>query len=411
MRAGCPVARRQYRNRDDALLDFVNGPSKIHAVAKPARILMAVTYYWPHRTGLTLHAQYVAEALAARGHKVTVLTSQFLNTLPRDQLLNGVRVVRLRTAARVSRGVVMPGFPVAARRLLGQHDVVSIHSPMAEAPLLAGMARLMDRRVVMTHHGDLHLPSGGLNVLIERTLDGLLGAAAKWSDRLIAYSDDYAEHSKTIRPHLEKTSAIYPPILLPEPLPEARGLLRQRLGVGEAPLIGYSGRFVEEKRPDLLLRALAHLDRELPGAHVAFAGQYIMPYERFYERSLPLIQRYEDRAHFLGLIEHPQDLADFYAGCDVLVLPSSSECFGLVQVESMLCGTPVVSTNIPGAREPVRVTGMGEVVPQRDTLALAKGIAKVVRHRTRYVRPRAEIEAIFDLSRTVDEYEREFGLS
>ncbi len=56
----------------------------------------------------------------------------------------------------------------------------------------------------------------------------------------------------------------------------------------------------------------------------------------------------------------------------MLVLPSGTECFGLVQVESMLSGTPVVVSDIPGAREPVRVSGMGEVVRQRDTLALAE---------------------------------------
>ena len=78
----------------------------------------------------------------------------------------------------------------------------------------------------------------------------------------------------------------------------------------------------------------------MPGAHVAFAGQYIIPYENFYQQSLPLIERWRDRVHFLGLIEDQHDLADFYAACDVLVLPSSTECFGLVQVEAMLSGTP-----------------------------------------------------------------------
>jgi glycosyltransferase involved in cell wall biosynthesis len=130
-----------------------------------------------------------------------------------------------------------------------------------------------------------------------------------------------------------------------------------------------------------------------------------MPYEHFYQQSLPLIERWQDRVHFLGLIEDEQELADFYSACDVLTLPSSSECFGLVQVESMLCGTPVIATDIPGAREPVRVTGMGEIVRQRDSLALATAIERVVKDRERYIRPRAEIAARFDFERTLQGYE------
>ncbi len=368
-------------------------------------ILFVLTYYWPHRTGLTLHVQYVAEALAARGHKVTVLTSHFLDSLPRDQMLNGVRVVRLRSVLRVSRGQIMPGMPLAAYRLLKQHDVVSLHSPMLETPLLAGLARRLKKGVVITHHGDLTLPAGLLNRFIEMAIRRLFAMAARKADHVIAYSDDYAEHSSYISPFISKTTAVYPPIRIPEPRPDARERLRAQLGVGDKPLIGYSGRFVEEKRPDLILRALTHLDTLLPDAHVAFAGQYIMPYERFYQRSLPLIERNQERVHLLGLIEDAQELADFYAACDVLVLPSRSECFGLVQVESMLCGTPVVVSDIPGAREPVRVSGMGRVVRERDTLALAEAIADVVCNREKYVKPRAEIAEIFNFERTVDSYE------
>src|SRR5438105_7818336 len=120
-------------------------------------ILLALTYYWPHRTGLTLHAQYVAEGLAERGHNVTVLTSHFIDSLPREQTLNGVRVVRLRCARRISRGQIMPGFPMAAYKLIQEHDVVSIHSPMLESALLAALAKRLDRGSVITHHGDLTL--------------------------------------------------------------------------------------------------------------------------------------------------------------------------------------------------------------------------------------------------------------
>src|SRR5581483_2397949 len=212
--------------------------------------------------------------------------------------------------------------------------------------------------------------------------------------------------STYVKPHLEKTTAVYPPILIPQPSADGRERVRRSLGIsGDVPLIGYSGRFVEEKRPDLLLRCLPHLDNSVPGAHVAFAGQYIMPYEDFYQRSLPLIERLGDRVHFLGLIEDPHDLADFYSACDVLALPSSTECFALVQVEAMLSGTPVVATDIPGAREPVRVTGMGEIARPRDSLALAKALAAVLRDRERYVRPRADIEKIFDFEKTLSTYE------
>ncbi|MGK2966389.1 MAG: glycosyltransferase family 4 protein [Tepidiformaceae bacterium] len=372
----------------------------------PFSVLITLTFYYPHRTGLSLHVQYVAEELARRGHKVTVLTAQFRDDLPLDEMMNGVHIVRLKTAAQISRGVIMPSFPTETNRLVKEHDVVSIHTPMLETPLVARLARHHHKGVVITHHGDLTLPSGLMNRAIQATMSQLYHFGARAADRIIAYSDDYAEHSPYISPYLSKATANYPPVKIIAPSPDARQKVRAQLGIDDkTPLVGYSGRFVEEKRPDLLLRALPHLDRILPGAHLAFAGQYLMPYEDFYERSLPLIKRVEDRAHFLGLIQNEQDLADFYAACDVLVLPSSSECFGLVQVESMLCGTPVISTDIAGAREPVRVSGMGEVVRQRDTLALAQAIARVITNRPAYVRTREEISAIFNFERTVDGYE------
>src|SRR5438105_13873204 len=193
-------------------------------------ILLALTYYWPHRTGLTLHAQYVAEGLAARGHKVTVLTSHFLDSLPREQTLNGVRVVRLRCLKRVSRGQLMPGYPLAAHRLLQEHDVVSIHSPMLESALLAGMAKRMHKGVVITHHGDLILPHGLLNSFIVVAMERLFHLAARNADAVIAYSDDYAEHSAWIKPHIEKTSALYPPVRMAEPSPDGRDRMRRSLG-------------------------------------------------------------------------------------------------------------------------------------------------------------------------------------
>jgi glycosyltransferase involved in cell wall biosynthesis len=78
----------------------------------------------------------------------------------------------------------------------------------------------------------------------------------------------------------------------------------------------------------------------------------------------------------------------------------------MVQVEAMLCGTPVVITDIPGGREVVRVTGMGEIVPMGDHEALGRAVIKVLAEPGRYRRERAEIERSFSLTETVDRYER-----
>ena len=102
-----------------------------------------------------------------------------------------------------------------------------------------------------------------------------------------------------------------------------------------------------------------------------------------------------------------RELAAFFASCDVTVLPSlnSTESFGLVQVESMLCGTPSICSNLPGVRVPVQTTGMGEVTPIGDADALAQAILRVCDARAGYVRPRDVIAHHYSTARTVQDYE------
>ena len=187
--------------------------------------------------------------------------------------------------------------------------------------------------------------------------------------RLIAYSQDYAAHSYYLQPFRDKVSVIYPPTEVPEPQPARVAELRARWQKDGGPVIGYAGRFVEEKRPDLLIRALEVINQTCPNARVVFAGEYDIRYEDTWERNQALIQRYGDQLIFLGQLTSMQAMANFFAACDVLAMPSDTECFALVQVESMLCGTPVVMTDTPGGRVPVTETGMGRIVPRGDAPA------------------------------------------
>jgi glycosyltransferase involved in cell wall biosynthesis len=79
-----------------------------------------------------------------------------------------------------------------------------------------------------------------------------------------------------------------------------------------------------------------------------------------------------------------------------------------VQAEAMLSGTPVVATNLPGIRQAVQQTGMGEIVPPRNPAALADAVVRVVQRRDHYRRPRADIAAVFDAAGAIAQYQRLF---
>lgn len=373
------------------------------------KILICLLYYVPHRTGLTIHVQRVAEELARRGHEVTVLTARYNNRLPRDTSMhNGVRIVRLWAPIQISRGMLMPAYPWAALGLMLQNDIVSIHTPMLETALVSLLAGIAGRKVVATHHGDLILPKGLKNRFIRDLMFLMYRFMARRSGRLIAYSHDYADNSYYLMPFRDKVSVVYPPIHMPAPDLRCVEALRANWSHDGGPIIGFSGRFVEEKRPDLLIRALERVNQHYPNARVVFAGEYLIPYEDFWERNQGLVEQFRGQLVFLGLMDDMQEMANFYAACDVLALTSESECFALVQVEAMLSGTPVVMTDIPGGRVPVRETGMGLLAESGNPTSIGEALVTVIRNRDQYVRPRQVIEQIFSFKETVDRYEKHF---
>jgi glycosyltransferase involved in cell wall biosynthesis/SAM-dependent methyltransferase len=369
------------------------------------RILAVLTYYLPHWTGLTTHAARVAEGLAARGHDVTVVTVRHDRRLPAVERVCGVSVRRVPAVGRLSRGMVAPTLLPVAAALAGRHDLVVAHLPLAEAGPLALLCRARQTPLVSVHHGDLIMPRGLGNQVVERSVTASMLVAARLSHAVVAYSDDYADHSDFLSHCRARTVSIPPPVRLPRPNPDAAGAWRSGLRLDGRPVIGFAGRFVEEKGADLLLRALPAIAAQRPDAHVVFAGDEHVVYERFFKRCGPLIDAVRDRWRSVGLLRDRQQIADFYAMCDVLAVPSRSDCFAAVQVEAMLSGTPVVATEVPGAREVVRRTGMGRLVRPEHPPALAAGVLEVLRHRNRYLRPREAIENAFDAEQSIDRYE------
>lgn len=373
-------------------------------------ILIFVHYYFPHRTGLTIHVQQVAEELVRRGHDVTVITTRYSMDLPRDEdMHNGVRVIRLWAPIKLSRGMVTPALPWAAYLAMRQADVVSIHTPTPEMGLVAMVSQIAGVNVIPTHHGDLVLPKGFSNQVIQNGMHFMWKYLARTAPQLIGYSDDYAQHSYYLSPYLDKTTTIFPPIQLPEPDPDAAQKLREEWQLApDAPIIGYSGRFVQEKRPELAIKALETINKSYPNTRLVFAGEYDIPYEDTWQKQQHIVQKYKNQLLFLGLIKDRQELANYYAACDVMILPSDTECFALVQVDAMLSGTPMVMTNIPGGRVPVQVTGMGKLAEQGNAESIGQAVVDILNDPEQYHYPRQHIEQCFSFEETVNQYETIF---
>jgi len=376
------------------------------------RILIALTYYRPHTSGLTIYAERLARGLARRGHEVTVMTSRFDRSTPLEEVADGVRVVRVPVAFRVSKGVIMPTIGLVATRLARANDVLCLHLPQFDAAGIAARGWLMGKPVTLTYHCDLKLPFGPFTWFVNQVVHAANYVAGLFADRVVAYTEDFAAHSPYLVRFARKIAVIPPPVELPPSNPVQVQDFARRHGLAQGgPVIGMAARLAAEKGVEVLLNALPRILQDYPKARVLFAGQYrdVMGEEAYARRLAPLFERYGDHWTFLGVLT-PQEMAAFYPNLDVIVVPSlnSTESFGLVQVEAMLCGTPSIASGLPGVRQPVLQTGMGEVVPIGDSRALAEAVLRVVSNRRSYIRPREEIAARFNTERTAAEYEALF---
>ncbi len=356
------------------------------------RILIVLTYYRPHTSGLTIYAERLAKAWARRGHQVTVLTSQFKKELPLEEVQDGVRIVRVPVLFRVSKGVIMPTIGMVANRLVREHDVVQLHLPQFDAAGIALRGRLFKKPTVITYHCDLRMPPGILSWIANQAVLLMNDLAGLFTHRFVTYTQDYAENSPYLKRYLKKLKVIPPPVELPEVEKESiLEFAKKNNPNRQTPVIGMAARFATEKGVEVLLDALPRVLEVFPNAMVQFAGPYqnIIGEEEYFARLAPQIEKYQASGNwkFLGEL-NPSQMACFYPNIDVLVLPSlnSTEAFGLVQIEAMLNGSPSIASTLPGVRQPVKFHEMGKVFPIGDSAALADSLIEVLSHKTDYVK-------------------------
>jgi glycosyltransferase involved in cell wall biosynthesis len=351
-------------------------------MSEPLRILIALTYYRPHYSGLTIYAEREARALAQRGHEVTVLTSRFDPNLPERERIDGVEIVRLNVGLRLSKGVLMPAMPLSAWRLAQQADVIHLHVPQFDAALIALIGRALGKPVVLTYHCDMRLPPGFVHYLANQASHLANHIAARAAHVIVHNTREYAESSSFLQPYLDKLQPIFPPVEVAAIKPADLEAFRARFDIHPGQrIIGMAARLATEKGVEVLVQALPLVLERFPTARVLFVGPHerVVGEEAYAARLAPLIEQVGAHWSFLGVLSD-REMAAFFQTCEVTVLPSinPTESFGMVQVESLACGTPVIASDLPGVRIPVQMTGMGALIPAGNAVALAQAIIGVL---------------------------------
>jgi glycosyltransferase involved in cell wall biosynthesis len=368
-------------------------PDRVFA-DRPTDLAIALTYYSPYVSGLTNMARDIAEGLAARGRRVTVVTSRFEPDLPLQEEVNGVRVLRAPVLARVGRGVISPQLVRLARGTLGRARVASLQLPMLEAGAIAAGLRTP---LVSTYHCDVTLPSGLVNDVQRVVVDTSNRLAMRRSAAVAVTSEDYARHSRmwpSIAPSME---VVAPPCPAPPPgVPTYRET--------EGPHIGFLGRIVREKGLEHLVRGFRALPD--PDARLLIGGDYTHVAGGSVVAQVRAAMGNDPRIRLLGFVPEER-VGEFYASLDVFTLPSVNafEAFGIVQAVAMLAGVPVLSSDIPGVRQPVAQTGFGTLVPPADEPAITRGLHELYTNPPDRAAGMDRARRAFSVSNVLDAYE------
>ena len=357
-------------------------------------LVIVLTYYAPYVSGLTNMARDLAEGLAARGRRVSVVTSRFDPSLPRTEKINGVRVLRAPVLARLGRGVVSPQLVRLARAAISRARVGSVQLPMLEAGAIVAGLRTP---IIATYHCDVTLPPGPVNALQRLVVDASNRLAMRRSAIVAVTSEDYARNSR-MWGAIEPGMAIVAPPCPPPPAGEPS--FRETAG----PHIGFLGRIVREKGLEYLVRGFRALPD--PDARLLIGGDFTHVAGGSVIDQVRAAIGDDPRIRLLGFVPEER-IGDFYASLDVFTLPSVNafEAFGIVQAVAMLAGVPVLSSDIPGVRQPVAQTGFGTVVPPADPGAITRALQALAENPPdREAGRRAAIEA-FSVPAVLDSYE------
>lgn len=343
------------------------------------RILMMTNTYFPIVGGLEQSVYSFSEEFKTLGHEVLIVTPTF-----QGAPIEEPGVIRLPAFQKFNRSVFSVNFPVSRllTRLMKEFspDIVHSHCPFFMGDFALRLSRQHAIPLVFTYHTmfeeyvhDWPVQNEG----IKRFMVKLAAGYANFVDRLIVPCESVQEI-------LFKRGVKTPMEVVPTGIDlkrfskgDGKVFREQNKIPADALVIGHAGRLAAEKNLDFLINCMVEVLRKEPKAHALIVGKGSsekMIKDTFKEAGL------EERVHLAGVL-HYQHLVDAYFAMDVFAFASLSETQGIVLIEAMASGVPVVALDAPGARDMVEDPHNGRLLKEMDQQSFADALLWVL-HRS-----------------------------
>ncbi|WP_439840317.1 glycosyltransferase [Aeromonas veronii] len=346
------------------------------------KVLHLSKFYYPYRGGIEQVVQDICEgvngsdtALDPIDFKCDVICITD-NQKSSIEQYNGVTVYSCPINGSFSSFYFSAKYLFWVRSIVKSYDILHLHLPNPLAGFAIMLANLKGKKIVLHWHSD---------IVKQKLLHFFYSPFEKWllrvSSVVIATSPNYIGQSKCLQSVKDKVVTV--PIGLSSPPSFSSHTCDElRRQYPDKKIIFSLGRHVYYKGFEYLIQA----SKGLPDDYVVLIGGS-GPLTSQYEAMISSL-KLESKVILIGRVDEAL-LGSYFAMADVFCLPSveRSEAFGVVQIESLSVGTPIVSCNIPGSGVSwVNQDGVtGRVVAPRDIKSLTTALVDVVNHRDVYI--------------------------